>query len=245
MIIILLHLLLESKGLEMPSSKNLSNLIKYIITEVQDSGGLVLRTRLVKLLYLCDIEYFRNYRKLITGLDWIRYKYGPFAFELIDIGGRMGIDIVEESVDFSSGKGFRVTVEEPPDPDKWFEYSQRLVVDRVIKRWGDEDLNLMLDYVYCDTEPMKNAQYQEKLDFNKVIRGMRRAGSTSLDLSSDDKKVVKQLVEKTGTISRKPISFRLSKPKNETVRDETPSPPIKGTIEFNDKNTIKMFEGRE
>lgn len=228
----------------MSASKLLRDLIKYIVTEIQDSGGVVLRTRLVKILYLCDVENYRNSRATLTGLDWVRYNYGPFAFELQDIGKHMGIDILEESVDFSSGRGFRVSVEESPDPERFLTPSQKLVIDRVLKRWGDENLDALLDYVYCDTEPMRNAQFLERLDFRKIIAGIRNAVAL-VDLSDADKNAIKKLVEKSEIVSRKPVIYKPTKAEKETIGDEPPSPSISGHAKHIDQNIIRMFEGRE
>ena len=38
----------------------------------------------------------------------------------------------------------------------------------LVKRWGDADLNLLLDYVYFDTEPMESATRGELLDFTAL-----------------------------------------------------------------------------
>jgi len=40
------------------------------------------KTRLIKLLYLLDIENYKSYQRIFTELDWIFYKYGPYAFEI-------------------------------------------------------------------------------------------------------------------------------------------------------------------
>ena len=221
----------------------LSNLIRYIVAEVQDANGIVFRTRLVKLLYLCDIEYYRSTRERLTDLEWKRYKFGPYAFELPEKTRRIGLDLGEEEVDFATGRGVKYEVYNVPDPDKWLTFSQKQIVDRVIKQWGNEDLNALLDYVYCDTEPMLGAQYRETLDFRKITRGMRRAVSDTLDLSASDKEAVRQLIDKHGIISRKPtIIKRAATQQSPDTVIETPI--LKGKVQSKD-NTISLVEGRE
>jgi hypothetical protein len=52
--------------------KNLAKLIQYIAFEVQDRDIPILRTRLVKLLYLVELEYYRSKEldfRIFDGLD--------------------------------------------------------------------------------------------------------------------------------------------------------------------------------
>jgi len=38
-----------------------------------------------------------------------------------------------------------------------------------ITRWGDADLNMLLDYVYFDIEPMENVARGESLKFTNLL----------------------------------------------------------------------------
>jgi hypothetical protein len=225
------------------ASKIIQNLIKYIVSEVQDADGFIFRTKLVKLLYLCDVEYYQSRRETLTGLEWKRYKYGPYAFELPDIMRRMGLDLGEEDLDFEIGHGVRYEAYDVPDPDKWLAIGQKLIIDRVIKRWGNEDLRFLLDYVYCDTAPMRDAQFRESLDFHKIPLGMIRASSDTLELSESIREGIKQLIDKHGTISRKPIPLSLQEVKKQT-EDERPIPNLSGIIRCRG-DVIQTTEGRE
>lgn len=185
----------------MPPNPILGNLIRYVVNEVIDQEGTVFRTRLVKLLYLCDLEYYRSARRTLTGLRWIRYKFGPFAPELSLAIRGMGFDIAEEAEDFASGRGVRATVYPPPDPDKWLEPRAKAIVDRVLKRWGLEDLGVLLDYVYCDTEPMKDATFGEPLSFAGVLGGLRSPVTDKLEISAPDRERIRGLLVSEGLVS--------------------------------------------
>ena len=41
--------------------------------------GTANKTKLLKLLYLTDIEFFRAAEQPLTGFDWIYYLYGPWS----------------------------------------------------------------------------------------------------------------------------------------------------------------------
>ena len=52
-----------------------------VLTRIAEVEGTANRTKLLKLLYLCDIEYFRATGETLTGFDWVFYLYGPWAPE--------------------------------------------------------------------------------------------------------------------------------------------------------------------
>jgi hypothetical protein len=221
------------------------NLIRYIVSEVQDQNGIILRTRLVKLLYLCDVESYRSRRQLLTNFDWVRYFYGPYTFQLSQETKKIGLDLGEEELDFSTGRGIRYEVFDNPTWENWLSASQKLDIDMVIKRWGGEDLNILLDYVYCYTEPMKNAQFLEHLDFKKLRTGLRRSESASIDIRDQDKTTIRQLIENEGLISRRPISIKKNMIASREIVDEPTSPLISGRIKFANTKTIQSIEGNE
>jgi hypothetical protein len=227
------------------ASKIIQNLIRYIVSEVQDADFEIYRTRLVKLLYLCDVEYFQSKRQLLTELNWVRYKYGPYAFELQEITHRMGLELAEEEVDFSSGHGFRYEVLDFPEPEKWLDASQKHIIDKVIKHWGGENLDVLLDYVYCDTEPMKNAQFRQALDFRGIPRGIRHSETDTLEIDPIKRDEIKSSIEKHGIYSEEPVVYKVSDKGNNLGGDETTIPPIAGHIKFSDTHNIIIFEGRE
>lgn len=68
-------------------------------------------TKLVKLFYLIDVEYFKYHQKTLTGVPWIFYHYGPFANELIDaVQNTDGIEPTQEEFgDYKSFKSYRIT----------------------------------------------------------------------------------------------------------------------------------------
>ena len=75
------------------NEKELGQLILYVVYQVSDLGGYTTTIRLVKFLYLIDIEHYRRYRRTLTGLNWIYYLFGPYAFSLPQIGRRLGYNL--------------------------------------------------------------------------------------------------------------------------------------------------------
>jgi len=147
----------------------LRDLIRYVVWRVADEGGTLGVTRLVKLLYLMDAEYYRRHRKILTGLNWLFYRYGPYAFEIPEILRSLDVDIPQDEVPIGNGRTvhrFKPTSE--IDIEAILSTSDAALVERVIARWGLEDLNSLLSHVYFDTEPMQGAKLREPLDFTRI-----------------------------------------------------------------------------
>jgi hypothetical protein len=149
------------------------------------------KTKLVKLLYLMDVENYRRRQETISGLEWCFYHYGPYAFEIDSALNELSFDIPQES--FTTESGYKVIAFRPerslkPSLGKYVRsLSELRLVNRVIRDWGETDLNALLDHVYFYTEPMKHARRGELLDFSTVERRRRKlAANRTPQLSSDE-----------------------------------------------------------
>ena len=60
---------------------NIEKLIAAIVTWVVGEGSYVTKTKLLKLLYLFDVEYYRAHRETFTGFGWKFFHLGPWAAE--------------------------------------------------------------------------------------------------------------------------------------------------------------------
>src|SRR5437867_6963402 len=56
-------------------------LVLAILTRIEEVEGTANKTKLLKLLYLADIEHVRSNGETLTGFDWIYYLYGPWTAE--------------------------------------------------------------------------------------------------------------------------------------------------------------------
>lgn len=144
---------------------DLRALIAYVVARARDCDITLNRTRLVKLLYLIDIERVRSRREPLTGLDWVFFHYGPYAYELIDTleameGTELTVSQWHDSVLYRAAPS-------APDADGWNAGTRR-TVDRVIDRFAPLDLNELLDYVYFHTGPMADAERGQPLDLSRA-----------------------------------------------------------------------------
>ena len=140
---------------------DLRSLIAYIVAQARDRGITLTRTKLVKLLYLIDIERVRSRREPLTRLEWVFFHYGPWAYELIPTLDAMeGTELVAET--FHDSVLYRAAPG-APDADEW-NAGTKTTVDRVIDRFAPLELNELLDYVYFHTGPMADAERGQRLD---------------------------------------------------------------------------------
>jgi hypothetical protein len=112
-----------------------------------------LKTRLVKLLYLTEVEYYRRTGKLLTDLSWMFHHFGPYASSLSRYLGDPNAEVI----------AWRIT-----HRPKVADHTVELCVAEIVHEWGDADLNTLLDYVYFETEPMQAAHRGDFLDFSVV-----------------------------------------------------------------------------
>ncbi|MDE2993871.1 MAG: Panacea domain-containing protein [Chloroflexota bacterium] len=144
---------------------HLQRLVDYIVQKLSDHEGTAARTRLAKLLYLFDIEYYRVHGHPFTHLQWRFLHYGPYDTALEPYLG---------SDEATTTSGHRAYVArgsyEDVSVDDILTLSDRMILDRVVEQWGLEDSPVLFDYVYFGTEPMENVIRGEVLDFSRVAK---------------------------------------------------------------------------
>lgn len=158
------------KGVIMPAS-GLPNLISYIVSELDGMGASLGKTKLVKLLYIIDVENYRRRSQTLSGLDWLFYHYGPYSFDIDTALKQLSLDLPQEQVTTQAGYTaitFKPAAGFSAGLGPSFSRPEQLVIDRVIRDWGMEELNPILDHVYFQTEPMGDAERGTRLDFTKI-----------------------------------------------------------------------------
>ena len=80
-----------------------SDLIQNIILEYQKQGLGFGRTRLIKIAYLLELNYFREFKQRLTDAKWIFYKYGPYPINYTNYLEGENISVFkDEDLDFSA-----------------------------------------------------------------------------------------------------------------------------------------------
>ena len=154
------------------ANPKLRDLISYVISELRDADIGFAKTKLMKLIYIIDVENYRRRGETVSGLEWRFYHYGPYAFEIDTALGELGIDIPQEQV--TTQGGHQAIVFKSQDlfhgVGALIPSTEKLVARLVLGEWGMTELNPLLDYVYFHTEPMQDAKRGDLLDFAKIKR---------------------------------------------------------------------------
>jgi hypothetical protein len=186
-------------------------LIPVVVSYVSQKGGYVTKTKLLKLLYLCDVEYYRVFRRLLTGFQWKFFHLGPWAREfdpLLEelVGHGVLVESVSSRPDYET-KNFRTS--EDFDLASLFEtFKEEAPVKRVLERWAESSTGEILDYVYFHTEPMEHGIRSEALDFTTIseqpaLNYVRQAsGKTPQDIKAARKKLLEQLSRRSGQAAK-------------------------------------------
>lgn len=166
--------------------KLVRKLLLYIVDQFQDMEAEISTIRLVKLLYLIDLEYYNRHGETLTGINWVYYHYGPYFFEIADILRSATIDLDAKEVLTKSGRGFTFRSLEEQDISRDVEFATEQSINRTLKKWALEDTQQILDYVY-KTLPIKYGKRGEPLDFSLetdhlVIQEARQMGGEFMSL---------------------------------------------------------------
>lgn len=139
-------------------------LLLYIVDQLQDMEAPISTIRLIKFLYLIDLEHYNQRYQTLTGIDWVKYKYGPYFFEWPSVVRSTGLDLESEEVITEHGRGVTFRTVEEQDISDTVSFSVQVMIDRILKQWADEDTPILLEHVY-ETMPVKHGSDLQPLDF--------------------------------------------------------------------------------
>jgi len=143
-------------------------LFAAIVSYVEERGGYVTKTKLLKLLYIFDVEYFRARRQTYTGFAWKFYHLGPWAAEYEPLlQSAVAKDILTERFGKHDTPLYRAP--ERTDPSALqLSAADEGILRTVLNRWSDVETSDILDYVYFNTEPMRAGVRSQSLDFSAI-----------------------------------------------------------------------------
>ena len=112
------------------------------------------RTRLLKLVYLADLNWARDHGTPYTEARYYRWNHGPFSREVLNaIAWMDGIEIVETTLPWDSGEtycyraGSSTRLGEVKLDDNFI-----AILDKIGERWRSRPLKELLDFVYADDD---------------------------------------------------------------------------------------------
>jgi len=145
----------------------LEQLILAIVSGVTERGGYVTKTKLLKLLYLFDVEYYRVHRRTFTGFPWKFFHLGPWARDFDPVLQQLtshNLLLASVSTKYDDTSFYRTA--DVIDPGTLFNsFSDEALLRSVLNTWSESSTAEILDHVYFHTEPMQHGIRNEPLDF--------------------------------------------------------------------------------
>ncbi|HWR14728.1 MAG TPA: hypothetical protein VN577_07855 [Terriglobales bacterium] len=156
-----------------PMKPEARDLVLAVLTRIQEMDGTANKTKLLKLVYLADIEFFRTTGETFTGFDWIYFLYGPWTAEYDELLKQLEAEgvLTLEPWAGSGVEGERIIAKEKVPLESVIKSTDVFFrTRRHVDTWADRGVPRLLDYVYFETEPMQDAVKMQRLDFTKVSK---------------------------------------------------------------------------
>lgn len=148
-----------------------------VLREVRESGvGRVTRTTLFKLVYLLDCLHAETHGgQIASGAGWYFHSYGPYAADLAQgIDALSSRGLVQSSAGEFGDKEFSLywLGEFPTGPalsEVGLSVGAAARFSAMVRKYA-KDLSKLLDHVYFDTLPMRNALPGKRIDFSGLAK---------------------------------------------------------------------------
>jgi hypothetical protein len=155
------------------TNDRLPKLLVAIVSYVTGHDGYVTKTKLLKLIYLFDVEFYRVHGHTFTGFQWKYFHLGPWTREFDPL--------LEDLV--AVGELAERVVEKPDFDAKYLQsmsdadlrtplgnFKDETILRVLLDTWGSSTTGEILDYVYFHTEPMEQGVRNESLDFSTIAQ---------------------------------------------------------------------------
>lgn len=150
--------------------------IYYIISEFKKNFKRdPMRTEILKLLYLTDLDYYKKYGEKYTQLDYIFYKRGPWTEKFHHILDDMkGEEIWESKSKREDGEDFSLygLTGQTPRRETEIDSDAKTIIDNYLFIFSESQLIHLLEFVYKE-EPMASTKVGDPIDFSKIVLTVR------------------------------------------------------------------------
>ena len=149
----------------------IKDLLVAIVSYINAHDGYVTKTKLLKLLYLFDVEFYRRNRRVFTGFSWKFFHLGPWTREfdpIVDDLVRNGALLEVHSAKSEYDTKFFKAETRLDFSSLFSSFNDEAALRIVLNTWGDRSTGEILDYVYFRTEPMEHGIRNEALDFSLI-----------------------------------------------------------------------------
>ena len=118
------------------------NLVLQCIKHGSDNDGCITKTKLAKLVYLCDFANYYKHLNPISGFEYRRLARGPVAIEFFEM-----IDANESIRVKDSGRAIMISLVEDPD-ESILDKEEKETVKAVCKKWKRASTEEIVDFTH-------------------------------------------------------------------------------------------------
>jgi len=145
-----------------------NHLIVYIVQSLHNK---LMKTNLLKLLYLVDLDYYKKKGKQATNFNYIYYKKGPWTPQFdqaLDLLEGFEIKSIKKEKLETTGEYYIFCKGPKPRFQPALPSDLKEIVDRILFIFEESPQKDLLQYVYS-IEPMRSVRFKERIDFSRIF----------------------------------------------------------------------------
>jgi putative transcriptional regulator len=151
----------EARNFDEKSFNKFHNLVQQCVKYGAAADGKITKTKLAKLVYLCDFASYYNFLKPISGFEYKRLAQGPVAIEFFQI-----IDFDQSVLAEKSGDATMISLVEQPD-DSVLNTEELALVKKVCAKWKKASTQEIVDFTHKQL-PWKICKDREVIPYTLI-----------------------------------------------------------------------------
>ncbi|MBL4694465.1 DUF4065 domain-containing protein [Candidatus Gracilibacteria bacterium] len=133
---------LDAQNARHKSFKKFHNLVLQCVKYGSDDDGKITKTKLAKLVYLCDFASYYEYLVPISGFEYHRLAQGPVAIEFFDL-----IDTDESLCVESKGRAMMISLTENPSESS-LTADEDVIVKKICLKWKKKNTKEIVEFTH-------------------------------------------------------------------------------------------------
>jgi len=151
----------NSQSFTKQAFQKFQNLVLQCIKYGVDEDGKITKTKLAKLVYLCDFASYYKFLKPISGFEYHKLAQGPVAIQFFDI-----IDEDESICVESKGRSMMISLNEQPTKGV-LDKNEEKIVKSVCSKWKGKNTKAIVDFTH-DQIPWKVCRDGEVIPYTLI-----------------------------------------------------------------------------
>lgn len=154
----------------------LRDIVYFLINEAPEELGI---TKLMKLVFLADIEHMQLYGERLCDIEWGWYNFGPFSPSVYGAVETLDAEGLVQDVLMTERRTIRRAGMLENETPTCLHARHRYAIRRILSRYGKLSLPAIKQVAYA-TETMQNAKQGERLDISREKRKSLSESSAAL-----------------------------------------------------------------